>query len=243
MTTTTQDLTPAKSDAPDYTDVRASVDLAAFRAAALFMAQNDIRYCLNGVLIERDPAGNGCWIVATNGSSMFIYGDPSGVLEGKRDRIIVRPSKAMLAAASRAKQGPDPFRVLVSDKRLMVATSLDAACDEGELFIQPSNCQVEGDFPDWRRVVPEFAKLQPGHGGTINSDLFVPLQQASKILSPFSKLSTPIQMWSVESRDQACVQFANSPRAIVIIMPMRADTDTLHSIVQTINSQRKKPAA
>lgn len=240
MTTINIATGPAK-EPPDYSDVRASVDLAAFRAAALFMAQHDIRYYLNGVLIERDPAGNGCWIAATNGSFMFIYGDPSGVLEGKRDRIIVRPEKALLAAASRAKQkGDDPFRLLVSGKRLMVATSLDAACDEGELFIQPGNCQMEGDYPDWRRVVPEFEKLQPGNGGAINPEMFVPLQHVSKILSPFQRMANPIQMWSTGSRDAACIQFANSPQAIVIIMPMRGETEAPHAIIKTINAQRKK---
>lgn len=230
-----------QQDAPDYSGVRASINLTAFRAAALFMGQCDIRYYLNGVFIERDPDGKGCWVVATNGSSMLIYADDSGVLEGPLNKIIVRPSKALLGTAARVKK-PD-FRAIVTGKRLSVATDFGMECDDTqEVFVQAGSCQIQGHdkYPKWRRVVPQFDKLTAGHPGNFDPALFLPVHQANKVLSPPRWASHGIQFWSQgHNKDAACIQFCSDDKALAIIMP-RHESAKLPAIIQTINSQYKK---
>ena len=129
-------------------------------AICQFKAERDIRYYLNGVYVEPIETG-GVLIVATNGHAMGIWRDLSGKIERP---AILRIGKKLEAACA----GSDLKRLRIIDDRLAVV--IDPAKDSkgtqaalSEVYVQnkhsdkPGSWEVEGKFPNWKRVIPSQA--------------------------------------------------------------------------------------
>lgn len=142
----------------DHKTIRAKFQARFLPMIEPFMATNDIRFYLNGFLIERAERG-GVHIVATNGHAMAIVYDAEGVLEGG-DRIIVKRDVGLLRAAKA--RHPVAQCVLVENSRVIVAPDFDLIGTNLENYVMPGTPFIEANFPVWRKVLPDFSKLKPG---------------------------------------------------------------------------------
>jgi hypothetical protein len=135
------------------------------RLAATCMAVSDIRYYLQGVMIESRPEG-GAFLVATNGSHLIAIIDPDGECS---EPTIISPNKATLAACPKASphgRGIEEVRTIEVEG----AAALAVTDSNGVLkHIQPREVIIEGGkFPEWRRVLPQFERLKPGSPQCVN---------------------------------------------------------------------------
>lgn len=195
-----------------------------FAAIAQFKATTDIRYYLNGVLLEPDPNG-GAFIVATNGHAMGIWRDESAT--GVERRIIVSTDAKLLQAC----RGSDLKRLVVRNDRLAVVLETDATPPrEREVYIQPIEAkkvgvpawEVEGKFPDWVKTVPR--PTSEGIKGAINPQYIHMVEAALSIGIGSDKFAgiffdqlnadAPILV-------RSCIQSADG--FLGVIMPMRSE--------------------
>lgn len=112
------------------------------KAALTHAAQRSIRYCLNGVLIERDEAGD-VHIIATDGQRMFIGLATETWCGQVGPWTIIVPTDAV----KRAIAGKMPAMQLVAQP--------DGYYAIGGVIFSP----IIGKFPDWRRA--SFAGDEP----------------------------------------------------------------------------------
>ena len=125
------------------------------KAAARFMAVQDIRYYLNGVLIESNPMQSR--IVATDGHTMFCgrddaKGDNAGAFVGIIGSDTVKAILAWKAAYKSANDVP------------VVITTSDDLAGEHRAEWCGNVCVfklIDGKFPDYMRVVPEKVSGEP----------------------------------------------------------------------------------
>jgi DNA polymerase-3 subunit beta len=111
------------------------------RAALSHAAVKDIRYYLNGVLLEFTASGD-IHIVATDGHRMFC-----GLIPAAIARWTDTPQKG-------------PFSIIVPSDTVKTAVkgkgdiTLSAMPDGRYSLGDPIFTPIDGKFPDWRRVIP-----------------------------------------------------------------------------------------
>ncbi len=106
------------------------------------MAQQDVRYYLNGLLLETGP--NRLRAVATDGHRLALCDAEAGIAEGNAPHQVIVPRKGVLELAR-----------LMSDENANVRISLGANYIRavGKDFTFTSKL-VDGKFPDYDRVLP-----------------------------------------------------------------------------------------
>lgn len=176
-----------------------------------FMAKKDVRYYLNGVYIE--PADVGVYLVATDGHKMAVIHDAEG--ECAEARVFSLRRDAM-----RFCKGQEPYAPFVTidpaSQRLMVADTVE------ERYLQPGKCFIEGKYPDWRRILPDFKKLSPGSPATMNATY---LSEVAAI-SPKHRGFSAMRLWSMGTEnDPVVIQFGTIPEMLGIVMPVRGYGD------------------
>lgn len=116
-----------------------------YAAMLPFAAVKDVREYLKGLYVQPNPKGAGVLIVGTCGSRLFVVRDPLGVLEG--------PPVILAAIKPPSKTG-----LLVFD---------GIYCRAGDGASVPC-AFVEGEYPDWQRVIPFNAKPADRRFSAIN---------------------------------------------------------------------------
>jgi hypothetical protein len=141
-------------DAEQASHMIARVSAVAAKLVFPFMAQQDIRYYLNGINIR--PLEDGAaMVIATDGHRYIVVRDPHGYVEKE---IIVGLSKDALKHASSAKHTLD----VMSNGSAMISGEVAQP-----LFIQPGNSIIEGTFPRIERVAT-MAGYKEGINGPVN---------------------------------------------------------------------------
>lgn len=132
----------------------ARISAVAVKLVFPFVAQQDIRYYLNGINIR--PLDDGSvMVVATDGHRYIVVRDPHGMAEKE---VIVSISKDALKHASSAKHTLD----VMSNGAAMLSGEVAQP-----LFIQPGNSLIEADFPRIERVA-SVVGYKEGINGTVN---------------------------------------------------------------------------
>lgn len=189
----------------------------------LFKAKTDIRYYLCGVYVEKAPQG-GLYLVATDGHTMALVYDKEGTIEGAESAIVtVDPGLVSAAKKADAKISRSlPYKVMVRGTRAMVAVP---DTDSMELFIQPGKCLIEGKFPQWRKVLPDFEKLKPGAMAecAVNA---VYMARFSKLIA--DKRYCGMALWQESPQKPIVVQIEKLPEAVFVVMPMRGEGHPEH---------------
>ena len=131
-----------------------------------YMATNDIRYCLNGIMLRplKADQGGGVIGVATNGSIIGLWHDAGGEIDRETILHITKPLVAALGKTTRGQ-----YRNLVLRDNHLACT-----CFEGleEHYIQPNDqkitiinpWEIEGKFPDLSRVLDSVRKVKESGG-------------------------------------------------------------------------------
>lgn len=203
-----------------FESIRASVDPAHMQRLIPFMAVNDIRYYLNGILIEK-AEGGGVYLVACDGHTMCVIHDATGTIEGA-DSAIFRVGPGLASAAKTATKKMHKnlkYRLLVKGHRVLIACDFDAEGD-AELFVQAGRSLIEGKFPDWRKVMPEFSKLKRGCCGADDMNALY-LARLMKVSD--NKRFQGVSLWQESENKPVVARMQKVPEMIVILMPMRSD--------------------
>lgn len=149
----------------------ARISAAVVKLVYPFVAQQDIRYYLNGINIRPLEDGS-VMIVATDGHRYVVVRDPNGYAE-----------KEIIASISK-----DALKHTTNVKHTLDVMSNGSAMISGEqaqhLFIQPGNSLVEGDFPRIERVASTLG-YKEGISGAINPRF---LQDALTISKSFGSV-------------------------------------------------------
>lgn len=204
----------------EINDIRASFDPAHLQRLLPFMAVHDIRYYLNGICVEK-AEGGGVYLVACDGHTMCVIHDATGTLEGA-DNMIFRVGPGLASAAKTASKKMHKnlkYRMLVMGQRVKIAIDFTAEGD-AELFVQAGRSYVEGKFPDWRKVVPDFAKLKRGCCG---SDDMNALYLARLMKVSDDRRFQGVSLWQEGENKPVVARMQKAPEMIVVLMPMRGD--------------------
>jgi DNA polymerase-3 subunit beta len=149
--------------------MRITIDRNALKAVSRFAAIKDIRYYLQGVLIESTPLQTR--LAATDGHTLAVHrADAKGDNEGSWTGILPLDAVTTLLKmkATHKTLKDAPITVTVSDEG-------EIRCDWiGQSIITRA---IDGKFPDYRRVIPE--KLD-GIAAWINPDYLTRIVDASK---------------------------------------------------------------
>ena len=129
-----------------------------FAAIDNFAAKNDVRYYLNGICIQRNPAG-GIVVVATDGHVFGAIDDPDGwIADGHNELIVARPTKRMVSAIKGKHKILVPVdRLLIMKNCQVLACGQDVPPFDPMSFFSDASEIIDGKFPDWRRVIPKRA--------------------------------------------------------------------------------------
>jgi len=179
------------------------------KAASRFMANQDIRYYLNGILIESNPMQSR--IVATDGHTMFCgYDDAKGDNVGSFAGIMPADTvKAILGWKASYKSANDiPVVLTTSDDPL--GEHRAEWCGNVVIFRV-----VEGRYPDYTRVIP---KTLSGLAGHYDPDYLARAKAAAVDLGMSKKYGINL----TQNGDGAAV-VTFSAQAFAVIMPMRGE--------------------
>ena len=152
--------------------MKITIDRNALKAVSRFAAVKDIRYYLQGVLIESTPLQTR--LAATCGHSLAVHrADAKGDNEGSWTGILPLDAVTTLLKmkATHKTLKDAPITVTVSDEG-------EIRCDWiGQSIITRA---VDGKFPDYRRVIPEALDGLPCW---INPDYLARIVDAAKDIS------------------------------------------------------------
>lgn len=193
-----------------------------FRIAYMTVSTQESRYYLNGVFIEPAPMG-GVFLVSTDSHRMTVIHDAGG----RADRpAIIQLSKDALKAFKPARNEKRRLAVDIGERSETpaVATVLKAfhtaATDEDFAPVAVHHgAEVDGTFPDYRRVIPTLATgiapSTPAYDG--------------RYLADFAKMGAELSgekdarmiVHSFDASGPGLVQWMGVGHAFGVIMPVR----------------------
>jgi len=204
-------------------NVRAKFKAEYALVASYFMAKSDIRYYLCGLHIEAAPQG-GVYVVGCDGHTIGIIYDATGSIEGGGDAgITIQATPALMAACRKVRtdptyrkgRGPAVAHVVVEGQRAYIGNDVGSFGSTLEYFAQSGRCQIEGKYPDWKKILPNFSELKRGVWDGLNINY----------LARYKQLVDPryagVSLWQSKKGGAAVVQYERMPELISLIMPMR----------------------
>lgn len=114
---------------------------ALFENTAFAMAQQDVRYYLNGILVEISP--NLIKLVATDGHRLALSNYPSEISVSSEKQIII-PRKGVIELSRLLESSENPAKIVLSQNHIRVET-------DNLVF---TSKLIDGKFPDYKRVIP-----------------------------------------------------------------------------------------
>lgn len=190
-------------------------------AAAVAVATRDSRYFLKGVALQSDGA-DGLNIISTDGHRLIRLHDSGDSFKAdkgdERDKFIIDLSKPAVAELRKAGN---------RGEIVIISIELGATICEISLGGISFSCDIiDGQFPDWRRVIPT-----PGPGPAaiseigFNSRYLADLHTVAKLLSTGGKNAkdAPVKYIPIDGGSGQIFKFLNvdAKDAIMVIMPMR----------------------
>jgi hypothetical protein len=169
----------------------------------------------------------GILLVGTDGHVMCIIHDVDGQTNGSY--INPLPEKIIKACAKKkTKRAPMfsyPQVLRLVDRAAYVLASKDIEPTEiSALHLEIAHApEVEGKFPDWRRVVP--VGTSPADRIHLNANLLFKLQK-----SILSKGMAPISIHIKDAKSAFIVRPSEVPEMFLIVMPMRTGDENCPAI-------------
>jgi hypothetical protein len=189
-----------------------NIPRAALQAMTHLCTRNDIRYYLNGVMLE--TLANEARLVATDGSVMGVYRmTDCSFPEAERGQMILPLSAVDLALKAAAKTLPIQLQVT------------QGAAGPVHMLGAVAFTPVEGRFPDYRRAIPREVS---GVATMIDPALLARFAKACDCLAPKAQTS-PVRIGHNGVRNEkggredrgAIVECAGVPGFAGVVMPLR----------------------
>lgn len=205
--------------------VSVEFNVKALAPVAMYMAQKDIRFYLNGICVRPNANGPGCFVAATNGHCMAIWHDPDGVCSKE---IVLRVSNELVSASR--KKAAKGGRVVLDSGRLVIKNK-----DGHETFVQAGQAAINMErkgymhkYPDFWRVVPPQSTLTPGMHGPVNGRYVEMIGKVAKMLEDGGRYGHARAVWHSTANVGAgfgavLTRFDGTPGFVVITMPMREE--------------------
>jgi DNA polymerase III subunit beta len=185
------------------------IQRSTIKAASHFMAQKDIRYYLNGILIESSPVETRA--CATDGHAMLLRQEDRKDDNAGSARIILPADTVAMILKWKApfKSAADmPVTITVPDDPK--AEHRAEWCGQIAVF-RP----VEGNFPDYQRVIPQSLSGEAAH---FNPELLMRCQKAAVDLG-----TSKAGYFAFTQNGGSAAVATFSPQAFAIVMPMRGE--------------------
>lgn len=204
--------------------------VALLRAAILFAAKDDVRFFINAVCIDPDPAAGRVRIAATDKNMMFVATAPA--------RLYGKTAPVLLSAAS-LKPAPSAFRA--ADIRRAGALVIEPARRSARLALTEGEANpdavreneivsalapmVDTRYVDYRRALPIPGAIQQATPpAAVNPKLLGTICKAAELLDDRPKVASHVHVrfFAADEHGPQCA--AISSDAIAAVMPMRADS-------------------
>ena len=193
--------------------LKVTLNIRALRAALVAVSTEETRYYLNGINLEFTP--DGVIMAATDGHRMIVLRQPYGehAATGAHASVIV-PRDLVAKLKVKHKTLDETTLTIADDGRLTFEHA-------GESF---GGSRVDGNFPDYRRVVPQDLDGKPAQ---YNPAYLADFAKARKELGG-DRTTSPIVRYNGGS--PAVVDFAwgTDFQAIGVLMPIRDRTDATY---------------
>jgi DNA polymerase III subunit beta len=111
--------------------------------ASFAMAQQDVRYYLNGLLLVLEK--NALQVVATDGHRLAMFRQAFLAPNIDTPLSVIIPRKAVLEMQRLFEEGEEPVRLIFGKSHLVVVTAQMTFLSK----------LIEGKFPDYQRVIPQ----------------------------------------------------------------------------------------
>lgn len=175
---------------------------------APMVCKEPTRYYLNGVYIEPHPNLPGVLAVATNGHILGVAYDKDGCAD--TGRIFPLSRDLLTNIKKHASQARfDGETVQLFREQATGATTKPGP--EKRLFIGLSE-QIDGTFPDWRRVVPKDSTAPTGNI-SFNPDYLKAVSRACG--------NGTVTFRTTDASSPAILRFPATPEFFAILMPVR----------------------
>ena len=122
--------------------------LVDLRAALVCASTEETRYYLNGALVQRDTSSKTVRVVATDGHRMFVAVHED---ENSGEQVGVIIPRAVLAKLPKGRKAP---RTVTLHEITGSEGDLEIVDARGEA-LTPRFKPINGQFPEWQRVVPK----------------------------------------------------------------------------------------
>lgn len=190
------------------------VNAAHLLCAHTAISKDNIRYYLNGVFITRREAG-GAYVVATDGHRMLVGYDNEAHVDEGEGVILATLRLPALVKLCKPRKGSAIPRWVVINAANGTASIYEAA--RGEILDTApiatfNDALIDGTFPDFRAVVPQFKTDALQTSGVFSPEL----------LGDFTVLGDGIRIISPEAYGPALV-VGERRDFFGIVMPQRGD--------------------
>lgn len=179
--------------------------VGAFKAVALAAGQQDIRYYLNGMLLEQ--AKDGLYLVATDGHRMHA-------MRARQDTPLPVGAQVII---------PNDAIAKIKPSRYMPTMSVEVADDlrTGVLAFFGDRFEwvaCDGQYPDWRRVLPREATID-GVGASLNTDYLADVAKAAALMGSKKGAAAAPQLAFAGQRGAVRALIQGQPEFVATLMP------------------------
>jgi hypothetical protein len=203
-----------------------SIQTAHVKAVALFMANKDVRFYLTGMLLETGP--NGAFIVATDGHALAasrVFSDPMP------DYQIILPADTVAAMAKCKAPAvivtmPETEGAWVSGTRRKISVRIPDKTGGG---LSLSAEELDGKFPDWRRVAKHEQGFEPAFCDPAFCDprLIKRVDDAARIIKGTTSRNAAAHLSPGSNGGCSFAWLDDVGEACAWVMPMRVDQSDL----------------
>lgn len=201
-----------------------------FAGIERFAAAKDVRFYLCGVFIEPHPHG-GVTIVATDGHIMAAAYDPEGwcaepIIVGDITRPLLSACKKRGLPSARAEQ------LWIAKDCAVVSSSAETEpppAPFGEAALHSSKISIiDGQFPDWRRVMPNDRTVRPAEFPAVNGRYLATVSEAVQIMADTHRSLNVNSIRLYPDGDSLSVVVRSldldlADRFVALVMPVQAD--------------------
>ncbi len=217
-----------------------------------FVSTEQTRYYLNGFHVEHNVNG-GVTIVATNGHIMGVFHDADGSLLG--DSMIVKLDKATLKACKPVRKDVTTRWLIVPRDTAKAVEIVQAKCwDDARAYahrktdekvpaiseaMAPNTVQIDGAFPDWRRVIPYMPDYSETPDETKPNAHKMPYGYNAKYLGIFGTVATMVRVLAKEPGDPGLVLTSRNDFVGVVMPVSGASIETMPAFMATIEQSKE----
>ena len=209
-----------------------TVNANLFRIVSAFVSSEETRYYLKGVSIEPHPHWPGVTLTATDGHRLLSVYDATG--SASRAAIIALPKDTLKACkpakTDHARTLQIEFGEAKTDTRATVLAAPINDAENAHPVAMAPRCEIDGSFPDWRRIAPCFPDDQTlsgamgyiAYNATYITTFATAARELAQHLVTYRRDSGRLRIRQ-NGGAAALITFCNFPDAFGALMPMRSD--------------------